>query len=106
MNSESVSRESHQSYSRETYVSLTMKMTSKVQDEITSPFPNFNREAGQTANFNGAALEVWEGINNSQGWTLTLKWLDHLFQYVILFPNVVQQKSFIFIWNWSNKLNV
>ena len=28
------------------------------------------------------------------------------FQYVILFPSVVQQKCDIFIWNWSNELNV
>ena len=38
---------------------------------------------------------------------LTLKRLGHFsFQYVILFPNVVHQKSNIFIWNWSNKWNV
>ena len=40
------------------------------------------------------------------GGILTLKRLSHFFQYVILFPNVVQQKSNIFIWNWSNKLMV
>ena len=28
------------------------------------------------------------------------------FQYAILFLNVVQQKCNIFIWNWSNELNV
>ena len=37
---------------------------------------------------------------------LTLKWLGHFFQYEILFPNVVQQMCNIFIWNWSNILNV
>ena len=36
---------------------------------------------------------------------LTLKQLGNFFQYVILFPNVVQQKYDIFIWNWSNKFN-
>ena len=37
---------------------------------------------------------------------LTLKRLGHFFQYVILFRNVVQLKCNVFIWNWSNKLNV
>ena len=37
---------------------------------------------------------------------LTLKRLGHFFQYLILFPNVVQQGCNIFIWNWSNKFNV
>ena len=37
---------------------------------------------------------------------LTLKRLGHFFPYVILFPNVVQLICNIFIWNWSNKLNV
>ena len=37
---------------------------------------------------------------------LTLKRLGHFFQYLILFPNVVQQRCNIFIWNWSNKFNV
>ena len=42
----------------------------------------------------------------SRGDELTLKRLGRFFQYVILFPNVVQQKSNILIWNWPNKLNV
>ena len=37
---------------------------------------------------------------------LTLKRRGHFFQYVILFPNVVQQKCNIFKWSCSNKLNV
>ena len=45
-------------------------------------------------------------IRPSEGDYLTLKRLGHFFQYVILFPNVIQQKSNILIWNWSNKLNV
>ena len=55
----------------------------------------------------------WEWISTAEWYDLqihgqvdlTLKRLGHFFQYVILFPNVVQQKCNIFIWNWSNKLN-
>ena len=37
---------------------------------------------------------------------LTLIRLGNFFHYVILFPDVVQQKCNIFIWNRPNKLNV
>ena len=37
---------------------------------------------------------------------LTLKRLGHFFQNVILFSNVVHHKCNIFIWNWSNTMNV
>ena len=37
---------------------------------------------------------------------LTLKQLGHFFQSVILFSNVVHYKCNIFIWNWSNTMNV
>ena len=55
-------------------------------------------------------LWIWMITHNSSSVTmiscLTLKQLGHFFQYLILFPNVVQQICNIFIWNWSNKLNV
>ena len=37
---------------------------------------------------------------------LTLKRLGHFFQNVILFSNVVRYKCNIFIWNWSNTMNI
>ena len=37
---------------------------------------------------------------------LTPKWLGHFKKNVILFRNVVQHKCDIFIWNWSNTMNV
>ena len=37
---------------------------------------------------------------------LTLKRLGHLSQNVILFSNLVCHKSHIFIWNWTNIINV
>ena len=37
---------------------------------------------------------------------LTLKRLGHFFLNVILFGNVVHHKCDIFIWNWSNTMNV
>ena len=37
---------------------------------------------------------------------LILKRLGHFFQNVILFSNVVQHQCNIFIWNWSNTMNV
>ena len=38
--------------------------------------------------------------------SLTLKRLGNFFQNVILFSNVVHHKCNIFIWNWSNAMNV
>ena len=37
---------------------------------------------------------------------LTLKQLGYFFQNVILFSNAVHHKCNIFIWNWSNTMNV
>ena len=39
-------------------------------------------------------------------WQLTPKWLGHIFKNVILFRSVVHHKCDIFIWNWSNTINV
>ena len=49
---------------------------------------------------------IFSHWNGKVGQRLTLKRLGHFFQYVILFPSVIQQKYNIFIYNWSNKLNV
>ena len=38
--------------------------------------------------------------------TLTLKRLGHFFQNVILFSKLLHHKCNIFIWNWSNIMNV
>ena len=37
---------------------------------------------------------------------LTLKWLGHFFQNVISFSDAVHPMCNIFIWNWSNTVNV
>ena len=37
---------------------------------------------------------------------LTLKWLGHFFQNVISFSDAVHLMCNIFIWNWSNTMNV
>ena len=41
-----------------------------------------------------------------QSYLLTLKRLGHFFQNVILFSNVVHHKCNIFIWNWTDTMNV
>ena len=38
--------------------------------------------------------------------SLTLEGLGHFFQNLILFSNLVPHKYNIFIWNWSNTMNV
>ena len=72
-------------------------MPSKVWDEITYPFPNFNGEASIPAlinnhmpskvgdemtypfpNFNGAAVEGWESISN---------FIPHIMMDVITYPS-------------------
>ena len=37
---------------------------------------------------------------------LTLKWLGHIFQNLISFSDAVHLMCNIFIWNWSNTMNV
>ena len=39
-------------------------------------------------------------------WMLTLKWLDHFFSNVISFSDAVHLMCNIFVWNWSNTMNV
>ena len=99
---------------------------------VTSQLPEFNslahgaasKNAVTTVSGNGFLPVLWEDITSGQlypkdhipvdldvagiqvEWFLTLKRLGHFFQYLILFPNVVQQRCNIFVWNWSNKFHV
>ena len=53
-----------------------------------------------------AILGSTKTLTNLFNIALTLKGLGHLLQNEVLITNVVQHRCNIFIWNWSNKINI